>query len=145
MWTLHESSKKNLEKLSNLNIGLIILDECHHLLGHWGRVLSEIRKYFGNPIVLGLTATPPDLNSVNIKDGKRYREFFGEIDYEVPVPALVRNSNLSPYQDLAYFVRPSKDELIYISNVDKEFEELIYDISNGKSKSKSSTTRCLAK
>ncbi|MBT6684607.1 MAG: DEAD/DEAH box helicase family protein [Euryarchaeota archaeon] len=133
---LHESSKKNLQNLSNLDIGLIILDECHHLLGHWGRVLSEIRKYFGNPIVLGLTATPPDLNSVNIKDGKRYQEFFGEIDYEVPVPALVRNSNLSPYQDLAYFVRPSNDELIYISNVDREFEELIYDISNGKSKSK---------
>lgn len=135
MQVLHESSKKNLEKLSNLNIGLIILDECHHLLGHWGRVLSEIRKYFGNPIVLGLTATPPDLNSVNIKDGKRYREFFGEIDYEVPVPALVRNSNLSPYQDLAYFVRPTRDELIYISNVDKDFEDLIYDISNGVSKS----------
>ena len=136
LWTLHESSKKNMENLSKLDIGLIILDECHHLLGHWGRVLSEIREYFGNPIVLGLTATPPDLNSVNANDGKRYQEFFGEIDYEVPVPALVRDSNLSPYQDLAYFVRPSRDELIYISNVDKEFKELIYDISNGKSKSK---------
>ncbi len=133
---LHDSSKKTLENLSKLGIGLIILDECHHLLGHWGRVLSEIREYFGNPIVLGLTATPPDLNSVNTNDAERYQEFFGEIDYEVPVPALVRASNLSPYQDLAYFVRPSRDELIYISNVDKKFEELINDISNGTPKGK---------
>tara|TARA_B110000495_G_scaffold3868_1_gene2884 strand:+ start:460 stop:3243 length:2784 start_codon:yes stop_codon:yes gene_type:complete len=131
LWILHESSKKNLENLAKVGIGMIILDECHHLLGHWGRVLSEIREYFGNPIVLGLTATPPDISSVNLEDGERYSEFFGDIDYEVPVPALVRNSNLSPYQDLAYFVRPNAEELIYIANVDKEFEELVEDISNG--------------
>ena len=131
LWILHESSKKNLESLAEVGIEMIILDECHHLLGHWGRVLSEIREYFGNPIVLGLTATPPDLDSANMEDGERYEEFFGEVDYEVPVPALVRDSNLSPYQDLAYFVRPNSEELIYIANVDKEFEELINDISNG--------------
>ena len=131
LWILHESSKKNLENLAKTGIGLIILDECHHLLGHWGRVLSEIREYFGNPIVLGLTATPPDIGSVSIDDGERYKEFFGEVDYEVPVPALVRDSNLSPYQDLAYFVRPNPEELKYIANVDKEFEELIEEISNG--------------
>ena len=131
LWVLHESSKKNLENLAKTGIGMIILDECHHLLGHWGRVLSEIREYFGNPIVLGLTATPPDIGSVSIDDGERYKEFFGEVDYEVPVPALVRDSNLSPYQDLAYFVRPNPEELRYIANVDKEFEELIEEISNG--------------
>ena len=131
LWILHESSKKNLENLARVGIGLIILDECHHLLGHWGRVLSEIREYFGNPIVLGLTATPPDIGSVNLEDGERYSKFFGEVDYEVPVPALVRDSNLAPYQDLAYFVRPNAEELIYIANIDKEFEELVEDISNG--------------
>ncbi len=80
---------------------------------------------------MGLTATPPDIGAVSIDDGERYKEFFGEVDYEVPVPALVRDSNLSPYQDLAYFVRPNPEELIYIANVDKEFEELIEEISNG--------------
>ena len=141
LWILHESSKKNLENLARTGIGLIILDECHHLLGHWGRVLSEIREYFGNPIVLGLTATPPDIGSVSIDDGERYKEFFGEVDYEVPVPALVRDSNLSPYQDLAYFVRPNPEELKYIANVDREFEELIEEISNGPEDTKNRTPK----
>ena len=129
LWVLHDSAKKKLETLRGSGIGLIILDECHHLLGHWGRILSDIRDYFGNPIVLGLTATPPDLNGVNLVDLKRYQEFFGEIDYEVPVPTLVRNSNLSPYQDLVYFVRPTTEEMEYIANVDKDFNNLIEEIS----------------
>jgi superfamily II DNA or RNA helicase len=128
LWLLHDSAKKKLETLRASGIGLIILDECHHLLGHWGRILSDIREYFANPIILGLTATPPELNRINPSEKKRYQDFFGEIDYEVPIPALVRNSNLSPYQDLVYFVRPTTDELEYISNVDKDFNNLIDEI-----------------
>ena len=98
LWTLNDSSRKTLEKLKEIGIGLIILDECHHLLHHWGRVLTEVR------------------------------EFFGEIDYEVPVPALVRDSNLAPYQDLAFFVRPSQNELSYVAQVDDEFKEILDDL-----------------
>tara|TARA_B100001113_G_scaffold308507_1_gene270711 strand:+ start:11964 stop:14762 length:2799 start_codon:yes stop_codon:yes gene_type:complete len=129
LWLLHDSSKEKLEILRESGIGLIILDECHHLLGHWGRILSDIREYFGNPIVLGLTATPPNFDGINLVDLERYQEFFGEIDYEVPVPALVKNNNLSPYQDLVYFVRPTTDELEYIANVDKDFNNLMEEIS----------------
>ena len=107
---------------------MIILDECHHLLHHWGRVLTEVREYFDNPIVLGLTATPPDFEQYDEIDSKRYQEFFGDIDYEVPVPALVRDSNLAPYQDLAYFVRPSQNELNYVAQVDEEFKEILDDL-----------------
>ena len=128
LWVLHDSTKEKIKMLADSDIGMIILDECHHLMGHWGRILSDIRKYFGNPIVLGLTATPPNLEDSNSLDAMRYQEFFGEIDYEVPVPALVRNSNLSPYQDLAYFVRPTTDELRYIANIDKEFKNLLDEI-----------------
>lgn len=128
LWVLHDSAKEKIKMLADSDIGMIILDECHHLMGHWGRILSDIRKYFGNPIVLGLTATPPNLEDSNSLDAMRYQEFFGEIDYEVPVPALVRNSNLSPYQDLAYFVRPTTDELRYIANIDKEFKNLLDEI-----------------
>ena len=107
---------------------MIILDECHHLLHHWGRVLTEVREYFDDPIVLGLTATPPDFQHYQEEDAKRYQEFFGEIDYEVPVPALVRDSNLAPYQDLAFFVRPSQNELNYVAQVDDEFKVLLDDL-----------------
>ncbi len=55
LWVLHESAKANLMRLSEVGIGLIILDECHHLMEHWGKVLIEAREFLGNPIVLGLT------------------------------------------------------------------------------------------
>jgi len=128
LWTLSESAKDNLQRLKEAGIGMIILDECHHLLHHWGRVLTEVREYFDNPIVLGLTATPPDFQHYGEEDAKRYQEFFGEIDYEVPVPALVRDSNLAPYQDLAFFVRPSQKELTYAAKVDEEFANLLQDL-----------------
>ncbi|MDP7373612.1 MAG: DEAD/DEAH box helicase family protein, partial [Candidatus Poseidoniaceae archaeon] len=80
LWTLSESAKNNLQRLKEIGIGMIILDECHHLLHHWGRVLTEVREYFDNPIVLGLTATPPDFQHYDEEDAKRYQEFFGEID-----------------------------------------------------------------
>ena len=128
LWTLHESSRKTLERLKKIGIGMIILDECHHLLHHWGRVLTEVREFFDDPIVLGLTATPPDFQHYEEEDAKRYQEFFGDIDYEVPVPALVRDSNLAPYQDLAYFVRPSQNELNYVAQVDEEFQTLLNDL-----------------
>ena len=96
LWTLHDSARKTLMRLKEKGIGMIILDECHHLLHHWGRVLTELKEFFDDPIVLGLTATPPDFSTVP----NRYHEFFGEIDYEVPIPALVRDANLAPYQDL---------------------------------------------
>ncbi|GIR33786.1 MAG: hypothetical protein CM15mP47_0120 [Methanobacteriota archaeon] len=128
LWTLSESAKNNLQRLKEIGIGMIILDECHHLLHHWGRVLTEVREYFDNPIVLGLTATPPDFQHYDEEDAKRYKEFFGEIDYEVPVPALVRDSNLAPYQDLAFFVRPSQNELNYVAKVDEEFQALLNEL-----------------
>ena len=61
LWVLHDSAKENLVRLKDAEVGLVILDECHHLLEHWGRVLLEIVEFLNNPIVLGLTATPPDV------------------------------------------------------------------------------------
>ena len=130
LWTLHDSSRETLMRLKEVGIGLIILDECHHMLHHWGRVLAEVREFFDDPVVLGLTATPPDYSQIDEDDAKRYQEFFGEIDYEVPVPALVRDSNLAPYQDLCYFVRPAKKELEYISTVHDEFDQLLSEVQS---------------
>lgn len=125
---LSPSARQNLERLKKVGIGLIILDECHHLMHHWGRILAEVKELFDDPIVLGLTATPPDAEDFDDEDVKRYEEFFGPVDYQVPVPALVREANLAPYQDLCYFVRPSASELQYIAGVDSEFEELLIDL-----------------
>ena len=129
LWTLHESAKENLLLLKEAGIGLIILDECHHLMHHWGRILSEVRDMFDDPVILGLTATPPpEKGGFKEADVERYEEFFGPVDYSVPVPALVRDSNLAPYQDLCYFVRPASHELQYIASVDEEFESLLREL-----------------
>jgi len=124
---LNESSRATIENLRASNIGLIILDECHHLTEHWGKVLSELKEIFDNPVILGLTATPP--NQEAVEDAPHYTQLLGEIDYEVPIPALVRDSNLAPYQDLCYFVRPTVQELAYIGGADKEFLEIVDEIS----------------
>ena len=133
LWVLHDSAKANLMRLKEAEVGLIILDECHHLLEHWGRVLLEIVEFLGNPIVLGLTATPPDVGEGGDSKQKQnmYLDLFGEVDYEVPVPALVRDGNLAPYQDLAYFVRPSEKELKYIANATTDFRQLIKNLRQG--------------
>ena len=126
--TLHASALDTLERLKQAGVGLLILDECHHLLSHWGRVLADAHRYLDHPIVLGLTATPPDLRGKPPEDVQRYEEFFGPVDYEVPVPAVVKDGFLAPYQDLAQFVRPTPDELAYIANADKQLYELVDEL-----------------
>ena len=59
-------------------------------------------ELFEEPIVIGLTATPPDRSGRAPEDILRYDEFFGPVDFEVPVPAVVKDGYLAPYQDLAW-------------------------------------------
>jgi superfamily II DNA or RNA helicase len=125
---LHGSSLAAIGRLRSRGVGLIILDECHHLLGHWGRVLADARDLFEQPLVVGLTATPPDRTGKLPEDLTRYDEFFGPVDYEVPVPAVVKDGFLAPYQDLVYFVRPTKEELAFIANADEKFHELVAEL-----------------
>ncbi|MFH1302667.1 MAG: DEAD/DEAH box helicase family protein, partial [Planctomycetota bacterium] len=122
---LHASSKRTLESFKSLGIGLIIFDECHHLMGHWGRVLADAHEFLEQPVIIGLTATPPDEKGKRQEDIDRYHEFFGPINYEVPIPAVVKDGYLAPYQDLAYFVRPTADELTYIANTDDQLQQIV--------------------
>ncbi|MBT3200066.1 MAG: DEAD/DEAH box helicase family protein [Phycisphaerales bacterium] len=128
MDTLHASSLDTLRRLRDYGAGMLILDECHHLMGHWGRVLAGVEEYLGDPIIVGLTATPPDGQGADEEDWERYNRFFGPVDYQIPVPALVRDGFLSPYRDLAYFVRPESEELAYIANTDQALTSLVDDL-----------------
>jgi len=122
---LHASALENLQNLKNAGVKLIILDECHHLVGHWGRVLNAITEYLDDPIVVGLTATPPSEEESEVNDWSIYESLLGEIDYEVPVPAVIKDGFLAPYKDLCYFVRPTDDELEYISNTSDRMQEIL--------------------
>jgi len=122
---LHATSRETLERLRGYGIGLIILDECHHLLGHWGRVLADADSLLGEPVIVGLTATPPERGGKAPEDLARYDAYFGEVDYEVPIPAVVKDGFLAPFQDLAYIVRPSADELAFVANADQQLHALV--------------------
>ncbi len=130
--TLHRSSLETLQRLRDRGLGVVILDECHHLMGHWGRVLADAHELLDSPIVIGLTATPPDRSGRKAEDLQRYDEYFGEIDFEVPVPAVVKDGFLAPYQDLVYFVRPAADELVYVAQADTQLTELVDDLCSAE-------------
>ena len=125
---LHESVMETLDLLLKQDIGMIILDECHHLMSHWGRVLAAIQDFLGNPVVVGLTATPPDDATKDTEDATRYREFFGPVDYDVPVPAVVKDGFLAPYQDLAFLVRPNNEELRFVAQTSEQFGEIVEEL-----------------
>ncbi len=122
---LHASSLENLHRLREAGVKLVILDECHHLVGHWGRVLNGIAEYLDDPVVVGLTATPPDPEEADAQDWSIYESLLDQIDYDVPVPAVIKDGFLAPYKDLCYFVRPTADELEYISNTSEHMQELL--------------------
>ena len=82
LWSLHSSSRENIDLLKRTGIGLVILDECHHLLHHWG---TTVRKILAELVTNspGLTATPPSMNDPEVAEN--YLDILGEPDYQVPV------------------------------------------------------------
>jgi hypothetical protein len=91
-------------------------------------VLADARDLFDDPVVIGLTATPPDRAGRAPEDIDRYDEFFGPIDYQTPLPAVVKDGFLAPYLDLVYFVRPTGDELRYLGSADREFYRMVDEL-----------------
>lgn len=105
---LSKSKTENLKrKLKEANIGTILVDEAHHLKNEWWKSLNSIKKSL-NPIVVGLTATPP--YDVTGAEWKRYVELNGPVDAEISVPELVQENNLCPHQDFIYSSTPTLDE-----------------------------------
>ena len=100
----------------------LVLDECHHLLETWGRLLKAIIGELRDPFVVGLTATPPHMMTADQK--ALHDELFGAVDLEVSAPALVRDGHLAPYQELAYFTSPTPAEAGYIGGEALRFAEL---------------------
>ena len=97
-------------------------------MGHWGRVLADAHEMLDHPTIIGLTATPPDRKGRLPVDVKRYDDFLGPVDYETPLPAVVKDGFLAPYQDLVCFVRPTGDELNYLATTDREFAKIVEEL-----------------
>lgn len=112
---LHPNARRLVDDLVAAGVRTVVLDECHHLLDYWAVVLSYLISRLDRPQVIGLTATLPSLD-----DGREYENYtslLGDIDFEVPTPAVIREGNLAPHRDLVYFVTPTPQESAYLEQI----------------------------
>ena len=90
------------------NIGVLCLDECHHLRSEWWKALQDFKNQMGSLKIIALTATPPYDDTPAM--WTRYMDMCGEIDEEITIPELVKEGSLCPHQDYVYFNYPTKEE-----------------------------------
>jgi len=119
---LHPNGRALIARLQAGGPWTLVLDECHHLLELWGRLLQAVIGELDKPRVVGLTATPPHL--MTAEQAVLHRALFGRVDLEVSAPALVREGLLAPYQELAFLTRPTPAEADYIHGESLRFAEL---------------------
>ncbi|HLF91652.1 MAG TPA: DEAD/DEAH box helicase family protein, partial [Anaerolineales bacterium] len=124
---LHPNANNLIQSLLDYGVRTIILDECHHLLDYWAIVLRHLIRQIPNPIVVGLTATLPDPD--NDLEYENYAALLGDVDFEVPTPAVVREGDLAPYRDLVYFTEPTREETNYLKHIQDAFEQAIAELA----------------
>jgi superfamily II DNA or RNA helicase len=123
---LHPNGRRLISQLAARGPWTLVLDECHHLLEIWGRLLKAVIAELDRPHVIGLTATPPHM--MTAEQAALHAELFGAADFEVSAPALVRDGILAPYQELAYFTTPTPAEADYVRTEAVRFAELRTDL-----------------
>lgn len=104
----------------------IVLDECHHLLEVWGRLLAEVLAELPEAIVVGLTATPPTV--LDSRQAELVDELFGDIAFSASIPAAVREGHLAPFAELAWLTLPTAEEAEWLSDQSLRFLELTTDL-----------------
>ncbi len=113
-----------VKEVKRNHIGVLCLDECHHLRSEWWKALENFKNECGNLQVIALTATPPyDSNKTM---WERYMSMCGEIDEEITIPELVKEGSLCAHQDFVYFNYPTKDEMEEVT----KFESRVTDMIN---------------
>ena len=119
-----------IKTLKANNVGLMCLDECHHLRSEWWKALEELKTKMGGLKVIALTATPP--YDSNATMWNRYINMCGEIDEEIAIPELVKEGSLCPHQDFVYFNYPTEEEMAEIEKF-KVRSKAAYDKMMGDS------------
>ncbi len=101
---------------------MLVLDECHHLLEVWGRLLAELLDAVDRAHVLALTATPPE--SLAGEQRALVDQLFGSILYRVSVPAVVKEGHLAPFDELVWLTTPTPTEEDWLTSEALRFTEL---------------------
>jgi len=129
---LSPDAESLVRAISAEGVELLVFDECHHLVGYWAQVALRTVELLGGPRVLGLTATPPAPDDLSARELELHRRLLGEIDYQVPTPAVVKEGLLAPFQDLVCFTRPTTEEIEYIANCSKALAEILERLERGE-------------
>lgn len=126
-----KSTNLNLDNivsgLKSQNIKTIVVDEAHHLKNEWWQTLTRVKEKL-DPIIVGLTATPP--YDVTVTEWQRYIDLIGPVDTEISVPELVIEGDLCPHQDYVYFTLPTEKENQSILDFRQNIEMLFQEIKN---------------
>jgi superfamily II DNA or RNA helicase len=128
-----KSTNSELDKivsgLKSQNIKTIVVDEAHHLKNDWWQTLTKVKDKL-DPIIVGLTATPP--YDVTATEWQRYIDLNGPVDTEISVPELVIEGDLCPHQDYVHFTLPTEKENQKIVDFRQNIEKLFQEIKNDK-------------
>ena len=125
---LHPNGRALVERLKAVGDLTLVLDECHHLLEVWGRLLQEVLDELPGAFVLGLTATPPSTLTVDQK--ALVDELFGDSVFNVSIPAVVREGDLAPFAELAWLTTPTAQENDWLAEQGERFAELTTALSD---------------
>lgn len=126
---LGERCSSLFDAIAGLDIGCIVLDECHHLLDWWALVVGALvdRLHRIGPLaVIGVTATLPDSDSSI--ERANYRRLLGDVDIELQLPALVAEAALAPWRDGVYMATPTKAELQFLDTAQEHLRAELDDI-----------------
>ncbi|MCX2743246.1 DEAD/DEAH box helicase family protein [Mangrovivirga sp. M17] len=107
VWKDKEEAEEIISKLKGIGVGTFVVDEAHHLKNEWWKSLMDLKDSI-NPVIVGLTATPP--YDVSYSEWQRYLELNGPVDAEIFVPELINAGDLCPHQDYVLATIPKLDE-----------------------------------
>lgn len=111
---LHPNGRALIERATTLGPWTLVLDECHHLLATWGALVSALASELGpRTALLGLTATPA--TALTQWQRTLHDELFGTADFVVVTPALVKEGDLAPHQELVYLTEPTPEEEAWVA------------------------------
>jgi superfamily II DNA or RNA helicase len=119
---LHDNGRALVTALHDAGPLTLVLDECHHLLDVWGRLVAEILAELPDARVIGLTATPPE--SLTPDESALVDALFGTPILGASIPAMVREGYLAPFAELAWLTAPTAVEADYVAGEAERFAEL---------------------
>lgn len=132
---LHANGRALVAELAGVGELFVILDECHHLLHVWGRLLSEVLDLLPGATVLGLTATP--VAAMTAEERELEGELFGQVTYHASTPGVVRSGDLAPFAELAWLTTPTAREQEWLDEQGIRVKELVTHLSDPRLGSRS--------